>query len=192
MSLEDWSFRLGYGVDLSCFGLVVQASLSDCLSFDGFAFDQDSFAASEVDVSRREIVEALVVSSMIVMLDESRDLGLETLLEEVVFEQDAVLERLVPAFDFALCLWVSGSTMDLVDIVFFQPITKVGSDVTRTVAPTEERTGATEGTVRKSGLPIPRRRGSGSDHSSGRRSAMECPAFPASAWLTNATAPQAG
>ena len=100
--MEEWSFRLGLRVDLSRFGVVVQAAQSDGLSFDPFAFDEDGFAAAEVDVSRGEIVEALVVSAMIVMFDEGRDLGFEVLLEEVVFQQDAVLERLVPAFDLAL------------------------------------------------------------------------------------------
>ena len=51
-------------------------------------------AAPEVDVGRSEIVEALVVSAMIVMLDESRDLRFEVFLEEVVFEQDAVKKLL--------------------------------------------------------------------------------------------------
>ena len=72
-------------------------------------------AAPEVDVSRGEIVEALVVSAMVVMLDEGRDLGFEVLLEEVVFQEDSVLQRLVPAFDLALGLWVTGSAVDLLD-----------------------------------------------------------------------------
>jgi len=46
---------------------LVQAALSDGVAFDPFAFDQDGLAASEVDVSRGEMVEALVVSPMIVM-----------------------------------------------------------------------------------------------------------------------------
>ena len=89
-----------------------------------------------------------MVSSMIVMLDEGRDLGFQVLLEEVVFEQDAVLQRLVPAFDLTLRLRMPRSAMDLSDLVFLQPLAEIGSDVTRTVAPTEGRTGATEGTVR--------------------------------------------
>ena len=78
-------------------------------------------AASEVDVGWGEIVEAFVVSAMIVMLDEGRDLRLKVLLEEVVFQEDAVLERLVPAFDFPLCLRMAGSAMDLIDLIFLQP-----------------------------------------------------------------------
>ena len=87
-------------------------------------------AAPEVDVGRGEIVEALVVSAMIVMLDESRDLRFEVFLEEVVFQQDAVLQRLVPALDLALGLRMARSTMDLVDLVFLQPFAEVGSNVT--------------------------------------------------------------
>jgi hypothetical protein len=98
---------------------VVQAALFDCVSFDPFTFEQDGLAASEVDVGRGEIVEALVVSAMIVMLDEGRDLGFEVFLEEVVFEQDAVLQRLVPAFDLALGLRMAGSAVDLLDPLYF-------------------------------------------------------------------------
>ena len=106
--MEEWSFRLDLRFDLSGFGLVVQAAVSDGVSFDPFAFEQDGLAASEVDVGGREIVEALVVSAMVVMLDESRDLSFEVFLEEVVFQEDAVLQRLVPAFDLALCLRMAG------------------------------------------------------------------------------------
>ena len=123
--MEEWSFRLGLRVDLSRFGLVVQAALSDGFSFDPFTFEQDCLAAPEVDVGRSEIVEALVVSPMIVMLDESRDLGFEVLLEEVVFQQDAVLQRLVPALDLALGLGVAGSPVNLVDLVFVQPFAEI-------------------------------------------------------------------
>ena len=69
--------------DLSCFGLVVQAALSDGVSFDPFAFEQDGLAASEVDVGWGKIVEALVVSAMVVVLDEGRDLRLKVFLEGV-------------------------------------------------------------------------------------------------------------
>ncbi len=112
---------------------MVQAAFFDGISFDPFAFEQDCLPASEVDISRGEIVEALVVSAMIVMLNESGDLSLEILLEELVFEQDAVLERLVPAFDSPLRLRMARSAMDLADLIFLSPFTKVGSDVTRTV-----------------------------------------------------------
>ena len=112
-------------VDLSRFGLVVQAALSDGFAFDPFPFQRDDIAAPEVDVGRSEIVEALVVSPMIVMLDESRDLGFEVLLEEVVFQQDAVLQRLVPALDLALGLGVAGSPVNLVDLVFVQPFAEI-------------------------------------------------------------------
>ena len=99
------------GFDLSGFGLVVQAAFSDGVSFDPFAFEQDGLCASEVDVGGSEIVEALMVTAMIVMLDEGCNLGFEVLLEEVVFKQDAVLQRLVPAFDFPLRLRVAGSAV---------------------------------------------------------------------------------
>lgn len=62
---------------------MVQAALSDGVSFDPFAFEQDGLAASEVDVGWGKIVEALVVSAMVVVLDEGRDLRLKVFLEGV-------------------------------------------------------------------------------------------------------------
>ena len=47
-----------------------QASVLDCLSFDPFPFDEDGVAASEVDVGRCQIAEALVVAPVIVVGDE--------------------------------------------------------------------------------------------------------------------------
>ena len=131
--------RLGLRVDLSRFGVVVQAALFDGVSFDPFAFEQDGLAASEVDVGRSEIVEALVVSPMIVMLDESRDLGFEVFLEEVVFQQDAVLQRLVPALDLALGLRMTRRAVDLLNGTFFQPFPEIGRDVTRAVVGQQAR-----------------------------------------------------
>ena len=90
---------------------VVQASVLDGLSFDPFSFEQDGLAASEVDVGRRQISDALVVSQMVVVGDELADLSLEVTGQIVVLEQDAVLQRLVPAFDLALCLRMEGLSL---------------------------------------------------------------------------------
>ena len=60
--------------------------------------------ASEVDIGRGEIGDALMVSQVIVMSDEAADVGFEITRQIVVVEQDAVLEGLVPALDLALCL----------------------------------------------------------------------------------------
>ncbi len=79
-----------------------QASICDGLAFDPFSFHDGGLAASEVDVSRGEIADAFVIAQMIVMLHEGIDLGFEIAGQVVVFQQDAVLERLVPALDLAL------------------------------------------------------------------------------------------
>ncbi len=88
---------------------MLQAPLFDGLSLDPFSLQQDGLAASEVDVSGREIVEALVIAHVVVALDEGLDLGFEIARQEVVLQQDAVLQRLVPALDLALGLRVTGA-----------------------------------------------------------------------------------
>jgi len=59
-------------------------------------------AAPELDVGGGEIAEALVIAPMIVVGDEGIDLGLEVAGQVVVLEQNAVLQRLVPALDLTL------------------------------------------------------------------------------------------
>ncbi|KQZ96021.1 hypothetical protein ASD64_17795 [Mesorhizobium sp. Root157] len=82
------------------------------------------------------------------MLDEGRDLPLEIAWQEVVFEQDAVLERLVPALDLALGLRVKWRSADMAHAVGVDPLGEFGGDVGRAVAPTEGREGTAETTVR--------------------------------------------
>ena len=81
---------------------MVQAAVLDGLVFDAPPFSQDGFAAPEVDVSRCQVADALVVAMVVVVVDEGSDGGFKFPFEEVVFEQDAVLQGLVPAFDLAL------------------------------------------------------------------------------------------
>ena len=60
----------------------------------------------EVDVGRRQVADALVVAEMFVVGDEVADLLLKITGAIVVFEQDAVLVRLMPALDLALRLGI--------------------------------------------------------------------------------------
>ncbi len=83
-----------------------QASRFDGLSFDPFSLFQNGLATSEVDVGRREVLQALVITPVIVVIDEGVDLLSEIARKIVVFQQDAVLEGLVPTLDFALGLRV--------------------------------------------------------------------------------------
>jgi hypothetical protein len=84
--------------------LKVEAAVLDGLQFDASPFGQDGFAAPEVDVGRGEVNDALVVAVGVVVVDEGGDGCLKFALKEVVFQQDAVLQGLVPSFDLALGL----------------------------------------------------------------------------------------
>ena len=79
-----------------------QAAVLDGLPFDPFPLHEDCLTAPKVDVGRRQVADALVVTKVIVVGDEGIDLSLEVAGQIVVLEQDAVLWRLVPALDLAL------------------------------------------------------------------------------------------
>src|SRR5271169_1264620 len=109
---------------------VYQSPLFDGLLLDPFSLQQNGLAASEVDVGRREIAEALVVAAMIVVLDEGCDLGFEVARQEVVLKQYAVLQRLVPPLDLALGLRMTGCAVDVIDVAILEPFRQFRGDVT--------------------------------------------------------------
>lgn len=77
-----------------------QAPTFKCLSFN----PDDGCGSAEVGIGRCDVVEPLVVTLVVVMLDVGLDLLLEIAGLEAVLQQYAVLERLVPALDLALGL----------------------------------------------------------------------------------------
>jgi hypothetical protein len=56
---------------------MLQATVSDGGKLDAFAFCEDRLRSAEVDVSRREVVDALMIADVIVVLDEGGDLPFE-------------------------------------------------------------------------------------------------------------------
>ncbi len=56
---------------------MLQAPVLNSLSFDPFSFQQDGLAPPEVDIGRGQIVQALMITVVIVVGDEGFDLGLE-------------------------------------------------------------------------------------------------------------------
>ena len=53
---------------------MLQAAFLDCLFLDFLPFSDDGLIATEVNIGRRDVVEALVISLVIVILDESPNL----------------------------------------------------------------------------------------------------------------------
>jgi hypothetical protein len=75
---------------------VLQAAMFDGYAFDAGALGEDGFVPAEVGVGWCHVAQAFMVSLVIIVLDERLDLGFEVAGQEVVFEQDAVLQGLVP------------------------------------------------------------------------------------------------
>lgn len=68
---------------------VLQAPMFNGLSLDPFALLDDGWCPAEVGIGGRHIVQALVVTLVVAVLDEGLDLGLEVAGQEVVLQQDA-------------------------------------------------------------------------------------------------------
>jgi hypothetical protein len=83
---------------------VLSTTLLDGAALDVLSPLEDALASAEVDVSGREVVQALVIAAMIVVLDEVGDSPLEITGEVVVLEQDSAFQREVPALDLSLVM----------------------------------------------------------------------------------------
>ena len=103
----------------------MQAPRFECLSFDPFALFENGFVTTEVDVGRCDVVDALMVALMIVVIDEGFDLGFQISGQEVVFQQDAVLQSLMPSFDLALGLRVIRRTARVLHALVLQPFSQI-------------------------------------------------------------------
>jgi hypothetical protein len=69
-----------------------------------------------------------VIAGMVVVRHEGGDLAFEIAGRVVVLKQDAVLERLMPALDFALGLRMEGRSADMLDVLLVQPISQIARD----------------------------------------------------------------
>ena len=108
---------------------MLQAAAGDGLAFDPFAFEEDALGPSKIDVGGREIVEALVISGVIISLDESGDLPFEISRQIVMLQQDAVLERLMPALDLALRLRMVRGSADVLHVFPLKPLGEIDGHV---------------------------------------------------------------
>jgi len=112
---------------------VLQPAFLDGLFLDLLSHLQDLRAATVVDVGGRQVVQALVVTMVVVVIDEGTDLVFQVPGQEVVFQQHAVLHGLVPALDLALGLRVMRGATDVIDALVLEIVGQVGRDVGRAV-----------------------------------------------------------
>ena len=105
-----------------------QSSFLDCLAFNLLPHAQDFRGAPEVDVSWRQIAQALVIAGVIVVFDEAVHGAFEIAGQVVVFKQDAVFQGLMPALDLALRLGMGGAA-HMIDAVAVEPVGEFGRHV---------------------------------------------------------------
>ena len=74
-----------------------------------------------------------MVTPMIVVLDEGCDLCFQIAGQIIVLQQDAVLQGLVPALDFALGLGMIGRSTDMAHALLVQPLRQFLGDVAGSV-----------------------------------------------------------
>ena len=108
---------------------MAQAAASDSEFLDRLSRLEDGPAAAEVDIGGGQVAQALVVAVVVVVIDEVGDGGLELAGQEVILQQDATFQGLVPALDLALGLGVVWRAADVGDALALEPPRKIAGDV---------------------------------------------------------------
>src|SRR5271163_3158902 len=80
-----------------------------------------------------------MIAPMVVVIDKPANAGLKITRQVVVFQEDAVLERLMPAFDLALCLRMVGRAANVSHVLCSQPICQLSRDVAGTIIAEQAR-----------------------------------------------------
>jgi hypothetical protein len=115
--------------------------------FDALSLGQHGFATTKIDVSRSQVADPLVVAVVVVVIDECGDGGFKFPVEEVVFEQDAVLQGLVQALDLFLRLGMHGRAANMYHTFVFEVFRQVVSAVRRAIIADQARFVKKLGTV---------------------------------------------
>lgn len=108
---------------------MLQAAFSECLFLDLLSYLQDLRAATVINIGGRQVADTLVVSVVVVVVDECVDLPFQVTGQEVVFQQNPVLHGLMPALDFALCLRVMRCAANMIHAFVLKVICQIGRDI---------------------------------------------------------------
>ena len=100
---------------------MLQAAVCDGGPLDAVSFGEDRLGSSKIDVSGREVVDALVIADVVIVHDEGLDLPFEISGQIVIVEQNAVLQGLVPALDLSLGLGMIGGAAYMLHALVFEP-----------------------------------------------------------------------
>ena len=126
---------------------MLQAALPDCHFLDLFPFSDDGLAPPEIDVGGCDVVQALMVAFVVIVIDEGPDLALEITGQIVIFQQNPILHRLMPALDFPLGLRMERGSSNMVHLVIFQPFGQITGGVTGTIVTQQARHVPNDGMV---------------------------------------------
>ncbi len=118
---------------------MVQAAFLNGPFFDLLSPFDDGCAPPEVGIGGCDVSDALVVAVVIIIIDESADLGFEIAGQIIILQQYSVLQRLMPALDLTLGLRVIRRATDMIHTLAVEPFSQIAGDVGRTIVAEQPR-----------------------------------------------------
>src|SRR5260221_10092003 len=112
---------------------MLSPSLGEGSPFNVLAAVEQLTGTTEEDIGWGEIVQRLVITFVVVMLDEIRHCQFKLAREVMIFQADEVFERAVVALNFALGHGMVGRTARVANIGLFEELGQVVRQVGWTV-----------------------------------------------------------
>ena len=112
---------------------MLQAPIFEGLSVDPLALLDDGLCPVEVDIGWRDVVQALEIALTVVMPDERFGLWSDIAGQEVVFQQDAVLQCQMPAFDLTMWMGRHQGTARMAHLLDFDVFRQFARDPAQTI-----------------------------------------------------------
>ena len=127
------------GLMLSRLLLMVQAAVLDGAFFDPVSPFDDGGVAPEVGIGGRYVAEAFMIALVVAMLDEGINLVFQVARQNVIFQQHAVLQGLVPTPDLALGLGMVRCATNMIHALVIEPFGQIAGYVRRPIAAEQPR-----------------------------------------------------
>ena len=128
---------------------MLQPAFSDCLFLYLLSHFQDPLASAVIDVGGCQVVKALVVSTVVIVIDKRTDLPFQIAGQKVVFQENSVLHGLVPPFDLTLGLGVMWRTTNVIHAFILKIVCKIGRHIGRAARHWARTNGAFNGSLAK-------------------------------------------
>ena len=112
---------------------MLQAEFVEGLVLDILSHFQGCRASTVIEAYRGKVAQVLLITIAVVVFNGGAGLPIDVTGQEVFFVENAVLQRLVPAFDLAPCLRIMRRTTHVFHTLVIEIVTRIACSIRRAI-----------------------------------------------------------